>query len=96
MMEQAPPSRSKFTIEVSDGADKKMIEFAKMAILLAFEEFPNDDLEKCNLISSKFKEQYGHKWGVSLIKNGDCLFHYHKSYLKIKYKDYNIKIMRTS
>ena len=45
--------------------------------------FSNDDLEKCNLISSKFMEQYGHKWGVSLIKNGDCLFHYHKFYTSL-------------
>ena len=93
-MDRAPPS-SNFIIEVNDGADKKMIDFAKMTILLAFEEYPNNDLERCNLIASKFNETYGHNWGVSMIKNGDCLFYYHKYYLKIKYKDYNIKIMRT-
>ena len=95
-MDIAPPtSASSFVIEENDGADKKMIDLAKMAILLAFEEYPNDDLEKCRLISEKFKEKYGKKWGVSIIKNGDSLFYYHDYYLKIKYKDYKIKIMKT-
>ena len=94
-MDKAPPSISSFNLLSSDGANKNMIEYAKMAILLAFEEYPNDDLEKCRLISNKFHEKYGHKWGVSIIKDGDSLFYYHDYYLYIKYKDYSIKIMRT-
>ena len=94
-MDNPPPARSSFIIGYNDGADQKMIDLAKMAILLAFEEYPNDDLEKCKLISSKFEEKYHHTWGVSMIEKGDSLFYYDKYYIKIKYKEYTIKIMRT-
>ena len=97
MDNKPPPIESKFIIEYNDGADQKMIELAKMSILLAFEEHLNDDLEKCKLMISKFEEAYKkYKWDVSIIKNGDSLFYYHKYYLKIKYRDYIIKIMNIS
>ena len=94
-MDYPPPARSQFIIECKEGADKKMIDFAKMTILLAFEEYPNDDLEKCKLIASKFEEIYHNSWGVSIIEKGDSLFYYDKYYMKIKYKQFTIKIMRT-
>ena len=94
-MEGKPPQiEDKFSVEYNDGANEKMIELAKMSILLAFEEYPNNDIEKCKLIASKFEERFKHRWGVSIIKKGESLFYYNKYYLKIKYKDYIIKIMR--
>ena len=94
-MDLAPPSLSSFIIQSNENADNKMIDLAKMAILMSFKEYPNDFLEKCRFIQTKFEEKYGHKWDVSIIEDGDSLFFYDKYYLKIKYNDYIIKIMRT-
>ena len=94
-MDLAPPSLSSFIVLSRENADNKMIDLAKMSILLAFEEYPNDDLEKCRFIQTKFQEKYGRKWGVSIVQEGDSLFFYDKYYLKLKFKDYTIKIMRT-
>ena len=64
MDNKPPPIQSNFIIEYNDGADQKMIELAKMPILLAFEEHLNDDLEKCKLMISKFEEAYKNINGV--------------------------------
>ena len=97
-MDSAPISGSNFKYEKLEGADDKMVEFSKMAILLAFEEYPNDDdtWKRAGLVREKFEEKYGGEWLVSLIKNGDVNFWYRRFYLKLKYKDYNIKIGKTS
>ena len=102
-MESAPaPSqkenlKSNFIFEKIDGPNKSMKEFAKMVILLALEEYPNpeNDWDKCLLVSQKFSEKYGGKWCASFIKEGDCTIWYDGYYFKIKYKDYTIKIGKT-
>ena len=94
-MNPAPVSKSNFIFEKIVGADDAMVEFAKMVILLAFEEYPDNDWDKSNLVANKFEQKYGNEWLASFIKNGDCRFHYHGYFLKLKYKDNNIKIART-
>lgn len=96
-MDSAPLSGSNFIFEKEVGADKEKKDYAKMAILLAFEEFPDDDYLKCNFVSTKFEEKYGGNWLTSFIKNGDVRFWYNGGvFLKLKYKDYNIKISKIS
>ena len=96
-MDSARSSGSHFFIIKSDGVTKSMLQYAKMVILLAFEEYPlsENDFDKCRLITEKFKEKYGSHWCVSMIKNGDVCFNYYQHYLKIKYKNYTIKIGQT-
>ena len=95
-MESAPPSKSNFNFIKVEGTDDSMLEYAKMTILLAIEEFPNseNDWEKANIVAQKFEEKYGGCWCVSFIKNGDVRFIYDDIYIKLSYKDYNIKIGR--
>ena len=45
-MDSAPPSKSSFNFIKVEEADKSMLEYAKMAILLALEDFPEDDWKK--------------------------------------------------
>lgn len=94
-MESAPPSNTNFIIEKSTISDKSMIEFAKMTILLAMQEYPDDDWKKCQLVCSKFEQKYGNNWCVSFIKNGEmtCVCY---DFMKIRFKDYIIKIGRIS
>ena len=86
-----------FVFEKTVEADKNMLDYAKMAILLAFNEYPNDDYKKCELISIKFEEKYGNSWGCTLIKKGegDSCYPYINNYIKLKFNNYLIKIMRT-
>ena len=78
------------------GADEQMQEFAKMIILLAMQEYPDDDEKKSELIASKFDEKYGNHWSVSFIKEGGSSFLSYKYSIKIQYKGYKIKIAQTS
>ena len=93
-MEHAPTPND-FIFEKTINADKSMCDYAKMTILLAFNEFPNDDYKKGELIAIKFEEKYGNCWGVSCFKNGDSCYPYINHYIKLKYNGYIIKIMRT-
>ena len=73
-----------------------MKDYAKMAILLAMQENPNDYPEMSKIIALKFKEKYGGNWFCSFVKEGGiylCCFDY---CLKIKYGDYKIAIAKTS
>ena len=85
-------SSSQFIFEIEIGADKKMKEYAKMTILFAINESPEDDHKKCLLISEKFEEKYSGHWNCSVIKDGDAAFYYDDYYMKIKYGNYTIKI----
>ena len=95
-MDSAPPTKSSFIFEKTEGVDDSMKEYAKMCILLSLEEFPSseDDWKKCKLVDDKFEEKYGNHWCSSFIKNGDVCFWYSGHYMKIKYKDYIIKIAK--
>ena len=93
-MDSAPPSKSSFNFIKVEEADKSMLEYAKMAILLALEDFPEDDWKKANKVAQKFEEKYGGYWCASFIKNGDVRFIYKDIYIKLSYKDYIIKIGR--
>ena len=92
-MEPAP--NSGFNFEEVIGADEKMIEYSKMVVLLAINEFPNDDYKKCELVSIKFEEKYGGCWGCSFLKNGDTCYVYQDYFIKLRYNDYIIKILKT-
>ena len=94
-MDSAPLSKSNFIFEKVVGADNSMIEYAKMTILLAIEEYPDDDWKKSDFVAGKFEEKYGNEWVASFIKDGDYRFWYHDYYIKLKYKDYKIKIGKT-
>ena len=93
-MDSAPPLKSSFNLIKEEGTDNSIIEYAKMAILLAIDEFPDDDWRKANKVAQKFEENYGGYWCVSFIKNGDVRFIYNDIYIKLRYKDYIIKIGR--
>ena len=49
---------SQFQFVICEGADTSMKVFAKMTILLAIQEHPDDDSTKNDLIGKKFREQY--------------------------------------
>ena len=85
-------SSSEFIFEKEIGADEVMKDYAKMAILFAINEFPQDDHKKCLLIIEKFEEKYKGHWNCSVIKDGDAAFYYNDYYMKIKYGNYTIKI----
>ena len=95
-MDSAPPSKSSFKFIKVEGTDNSMLEYAKMVILLAVDELPEpeNDWKKANKVAQKFEEEYGGYWCVSFIKNGDVRFIYDDIYMKLSYKDYNIKIGR--
>ena len=69
-------SSSQFLFEIEIGADEKMTEYAKMVILFAINEYPEDDHKKCKLIAKKFEEKYSGYWNCSVIKDGDASFYY--------------------
>ena len=46
-------------------ADERMKDYAKMAILLAMEEYPGNYQKQSELIAIKFEERYGNRWSVS-------------------------------
>ena len=93
-MDSAPPSNSKFNFIKVEGTNYSMLEYAKMAILLALYEYPEDDWKKANKVAQKFEENYGGYWCASFIKNGDVRFIYNDIYIKLSNKDYIIKIGR--
>ena len=78
--------------EISQG----MQEYAKMVILLAFNEHPNDFTKQCSLIKSKFEQKYKSKWCCSISTNGALALHFSKFFLRIKYGNCIIKIWRHS
>ena len=95
-MDSAPPSKSSFNFIKVEGTDDSMLEYAKMAILLAIDEYPDseNDWRKANRVAQIFEKKYGGYWCVSFIKNGDVRFIYDDIYMKLNYKDYIIKIGR--
>ena len=80
------------------GANESMKDYAKMAILLAMKEYPDDYEKKNELIAEKFEEKYGDYWSCSFMKfnEGSALYRYFDYFLKIKYGDYKIYIVKTS
>lgn len=100
MNKRAPPiPSSSCKILNSIGADSSMIDFAKMAILLAMNECPNDNYEKAKLITSKFEERYNGLWMTIIIeKNSQSNFygHYFYYYFELEYEGYRIYIKKTS
>ena len=82
------------------GFDESMKDFAKMTILLAFNEYPNDgdpnDFKRANLVKTKFEDKFGKVWTCAFIKNGDFCTTYVKYFIEIEYKDYNISIWKSS
>ena len=43
-MDSAPPSKSNFNFIKVEGTDNSMLEYAKMAVLLAIDEFPDPEM----------------------------------------------------
>ena len=80
-------SSSQFIFVEEKGADESMKDFAKMTILLAIKEHPEDDHEKCLFVAKKFEDYY-------FIKDGDDSFYFHDVNIKIKYEGYTIKIAK--
>ena len=89
-------SSSQFTFLDTFQIDESMQDFSKMAILLAFQECPDDGGKMCALIKSKFEERYGGKWLCCIYKDGygnisfDCY-----AAISIKYLGYKISIIQT-
>ena len=77
-----------------NNADESMKDFAKMAILLAFQEYPDDGYKRCQLITEKFNERYKGYWICSIKKDGNT-YGYFYSLIVIKYGDYKILIGQT-
>ena len=96
LVEKYYASSNDFIFEKCKGADEQMKEFSKMIILLAMQEYPDDDEKKSEFIASKFDGKYGNHWSVSFIKEGGSSFLSYKYSIKILYKGYKIKIAQTS
>ena len=86
--------------EYNTGADNSMIDFAKMAILLAFHEYPiNDDeneYKRAELVMKKFNEKYGNYWSVTFIIRGNFCCHYDNYFIRVKYYGYKISIWKNN
>ena len=80
------------------GADESMKDYAKMAILLSMQEYPDEYEKKIDVILDKFEEKYGGHWSCSFMKiDGGASGFYHMGYfMKIQYGDYKISIAKTS
>ena len=80
------------------GADESMKDYAKMTILLAFQENSDDYDEIVGLIVDKFEERYGGHWSCSLMKKGEgaSCFGTVGYFIKLKYGDYKISIAKTN
>ena len=78
------------------GTDQNMVDYAKMTILLAFNEYPYDDFEKCRLIVCKFQEKYGSNWSCSVIENGSQFCFFYSCFLEINYENYKIFIWKSA
>ena len=76
------------------GADDAMKDYAKRIILLAIKEHPDNHLEKCKLILSKFYERYGGCWNCTFMKDdaGAGWFNVGRFFIHVKYGDYKIMI----
>ena len=70
-------SSPKFIFLAEEGADESMKDYAKMTILLALQEYPDDHPKKSQLIKNKFDEKYGGCWLCSFVKEGGTTFTYH-------------------
>ena len=86
---------SQFIFEKNTGADESMKDYAKMTILLAMQEYPDDDIKKSFLIMDKFEEKYEGFWSCSFVKDGGTAFHYFDVFMGIKYGGYKITIAKT-
>ena len=93
--ESSNSNYNQFIYEKCVNADNSMKEFAEMSILYALQKYPDNDYQKCEFVSIKFEEKYGGNWGASFLKNGDSCYVYRKYYIKVKYGDYTIKILKT-
>ena len=71
-----------------------MKDYAKRIILLSIEEHPDNHLEKCKLILSKFYERYGGCWNCTFMKDdaGAGWFNVGRFFIHVKYGDYKIMI----
>ena len=77
-------------------ADESMKDYAKMTILLALQEYPDDNPLQCTRIREKFEEQYGGKWVCCKFKIGlgGISYHYYDYIIVILYGDYKFVILR--
>ena len=81
-------SSSQFIFETVLGADESMKDFAKMVVLLALKEDPDNDGYNNNkflLIVNKFREHYGGYWSCSFFKEGESIFNHVGYFIRIKY-----------
>ena len=89
-------SSLKFEFGNFKGFDEQMKDYAKMSILLAFQEAPDDGAERCGIIAIKFEERYGGEWACVIYEVGSGnLFFRTSNYLAVKYREYKIVIFKT-
>ena len=88
-------SSDQFQFTLCFGADESMKDYAKMVILLAFQEYPDGYPDKCSLIKKKFEKQYGGYWSCSFIKEGATALNYLDYFLGIHFRGYKITIAKT-
>ena len=70
-----------------EGDDESMKDYAKMAILLPIQEYPDDDAEKSYLFVKKFEKRYGDIWSCGFIKEGGVVFFFYDIFISIKNND---------
>ena len=72
-----------------------MKDYAKMTILLAIQEHPDDYLKKSQLVCSKFNERYGGEWNCTFMKEGAGWYCAGNYFIGIKYGDYKVIIFNS-
>ena len=97
-MMDAPISnyQHEFDFFARSGADESMIDYAKMAILFAFQKEYDTIFKKCEIIRFKFEEKYGGKWVVGMFQNNysDVSSYYDQFCLCVQYNNYTFKIFK--
>ena len=89
-------SSLKFEFGEDTVADESMKDYSKMAILLALQEYPDDNPEQCRFIRKKFENQYGGIWICCKYKIGlgGISYRYYNNSLIILYGDFKFLIFK--
>ena len=85
-------------IKWSPGFNESMKEYAKMAILLALQQYPDNNAEQTGLIKNKFDNQYGGSWICAKYKVGlgGISFDLNNYMISIIYGDFKFIIFKSN
>ena len=90
-------SSLEFKFDSVIGADESMKDYAKMTILFALKQYPDNNREQCGIVQTKFEERYGGSWGCVKFKVGlgGMKVHYDNYAIILTYGDFKYIIFKS-